>query len=116
MGLNICSNTEIKINFRVSLISLRKLNVGKVMKPHIGNNNKNQFLLGANVMNMYAKYQLYSLMALEEVFGCCFFFCCYCFFCFFFNLPFMLPLQPTKLSDFDKIHLNHIEKFKKHFV
>ena len=34
---------------------------------------------------------------------------------FFENLPFMLPWQPVKFIDLDKIHMNRRELLKKHF-
>ena len=34
---------------------------------------------------------------------------------FFETLPFMLPWQPTKFSDLDKIHMNRRGLLKKHF-
>ena len=34
---------------------------------------------------------------------------------FFENLPFMLPWQPIKFSDLDKIHMNRRGLLKKHF-
>ena len=34
---------------------------------------------------------------------------------FFENLPFMLPWQPIKFRDMDKIHMNHRGLLKKHF-
>ena len=50
-------------------------------------------------MNMYAKIQLHPLTASEEKH----------FEYFFENLPFMLPWQPIKFSDLDKIHRNRRE-------
>ena len=57
----------------------------------------------ANVMNMYAKFQLHLPYGFwgEDFF--------------FENLPFMLPLQPIKFSDLDKIHMNCRGLLKKHF-
>ena len=34
---------------------------------------------------------------------------------FFFNLAFLLPWQPTKISDFDKIHMVDRELLQEHF-
>ena len=56
-------------------------------------------------MNMYAKIQLHPLTASEEK----------NFEYFFENLPFMLPWQPIKFSDLDKIHRNRRGILKKHF-
>ena len=55
---------------------------------------KNTIYVEANVMNMYAKFQYdapYSFWGED----------------FFENLPFMLPWQPIKFSDLDKIHMNY---------
>ena len=61
----------------------------------------------ANVTNMYAKFQLHLPYGFwgEDFF--------YIFF--FENLPFMLPLQPIKFSNLDKIHMNCRGLLKKHF-
>ena len=56
-------------------------------------------------MNMYAKFQLIPLTASEEKI----------FEYFFENLPFMLPWQPFRYSDLDKIHMNGRGLLKKHF-
>ena len=56
-------------------------------------------------MNMYAKFQLHSLMISEEKI----------FEYFFENLPFMLPWQPIKFTDLDKINMNRRGLLKKHF-
>ena len=56
-------------------------------------------------MNMYAKFQLHPLTASEEKISEYFFE----------NLPFMLPWQPIKFSNLDKIHMNSSELLKKHF-
>ena len=56
-------------------------------------------------MNMYAKFQLHPLTASEEKI----------FEYFFENLPFMLPWQPIKFSDLDKIYMNRRGLLKKHF-
>ena len=56
-------------------------------------------------MNMYAKFQLLPLTTSEEKI----------FEYFFENLPFMLPWQPIKFSDLDKIHMNRRGLLKKHF-
>ena len=66
---------------------------------------KNIIYIEANVMNMYAKFQLIPLTASEEKI----------FEYFFENLPFMLPWQPIKFSDLDKIHMNRRGLLKKHF-
>ena len=55
---------------------------------------KNTFYVEANVLSMYAKFQLYSPYGFREEF-----------FKFFEILPFMSPWQPTKLSNLDKIHI-----------
>ena len=59
----------------------------------MGNDNKITIYVEANVMNMYAKFQLHPPYGFwgEDIF-------------FFENLPFMLPWQPIKFSDLDKIH------------
>ena len=49
----------------------------------------------ANVMNIYAKFQLIPHMASERR----------CLNIFFENLAFRLPWQPIKISDLDKIHM-----------
>ena len=54
-------------------------------------------------MNMYAKFQLHPPYGSEEKI----------FEYFFENLTFMLPWQPIKFSDLDKIHIYHV--LKKHF-
>ena len=53
-------------------------------------------------MNMYAKFQLYPPYNFwgED---------------FFENLPFVLPWQPIKFSDLDKIHMDRRGLLKKHF-
>ena len=61
---------------------------------------KSNIFVEANVMNMSAN----PLMISEEMF-----------YYFFKNLPFMLPWQPIKFSDLDKIHMNHRGLLKKHF-
>ena len=78
----------------------------------MGNDNKNTVYVEANVMNIYAKFQLnlpYGF--LEERFLNMFFFE---------KLAFRLPWQPIKISDFDKIHMVgrglHQEYFCKTFV
>ena len=71
----------------------------------MGNDNKNTIYVEANVMNMYTKFQLHPLTASEEKI----------FEYFFETLPFMLPWQPIKFSDLDKIHLNRRGLLKKHF-
>ena len=55
---------------------------------------KNIIYVETNVMNIYAKFQLYLLMASEEIFEY-----------FFKNLAFRLLWQPIKISDLDKIHI-----------
>ena len=69
---------------------------------------KNIIYVDANVMNMYACMQNFSFIPLtdseEKIFEY-----------FFKNLPFMLPWQPIKFSDFDKIHTNRRGLLKKHF-
>ena len=66
---------------------------------------KNIIYVEANVMNMYAKFMLrppYGFWGED--------------FCIFFeNLPFMLPWQPIKFSDLDKIHMNRRGLLKKRF-
>ena len=64
---------------------------------------KNNVLVEAIGRNNSAKFQLYpsnSFLIFEY---------------FFENLPFMLPWQPIKFSDLDKIHMNRRGLFKKHF-
>ena len=56
-------------------------------------------------MNMYAKFQLHLLRASEEKL----------FDYVFENYPFMLPRQPIKFSDLDKIHMNRRGLLNKHF-
>ena len=58
-------------------------------------------------MNMYAKFQFHPpplMFSVEKSFEY-----------FFENVPFMLPWQPIKFSDLDKIHMNRRELLKKHF-
>ena len=69
------------------------------------NDNKNTIYVEANVMSIYAKFQLHPLTASEEKI----------FEYFFENLPFMLPWQPIKFSDLDKNHMNRRGLLKKHF-
>ena len=73
----------------------------------MGNDNKKNIIyVEANAMNMYAKFQLrpsYSFWG-EDFW-----------ICFFENLPFMLPWQPIKFSDLDKIHMNRRGLLRKHF-
>ena len=62
----------------------------------MGNDNKKHnlwFYVEANVMNIYAKFQLHPPYSLWGEY-------------FLENLPFMLPWQPIKFSDLDKIHMN----------
>ena len=56
-------------------------------------------------MNMYANFSFIPLTASEEKI----------FEYFFENLSFMLPWQPIKFSDLDKIHMNRRGLLKKHF-
>ena len=66
---------------------------------------KNTTYVEANVMNMYAKFQLhppYGFWAED-------------FLIFFQKFTFMLPWQPIKFSDLDKIHVNRRGLLKKHF-
>ena len=70
------------------------------------NNKKNIIYVEAIVMNMYAKFQFHPSYDFwgED------------FWIFFFeNLTFMLPWQPIKFSDLDKIHLNSRGLLKQHF-
>ena len=62
-------------------------------------------------MKMYTKFQLHPPYGLWEEDFFFFFF----FFFFFENLPFMLPWQPIKFSDLDKIHMKRRGLFKKYF-
>ena len=72
----------------------------------MGNDNKKNIIyVEANVMNMYAKFQLLPLTTSEEKI----------LEYFFKNLPFMLPWQPIKFRDLDKIHMNRRGLLKKHF-
>ena len=66
---------------------------------------KDTIYVETNVMNMYAKFQLYS----PYVFGG------EDFEYFFENLTFMLPWQTIKFSDLDKIYMNRRGLLKKHF-
>ena len=66
---------------------------------------KNIIYVEANVINIYAKFQLHPLKASEEKISEYFFE----------NLSFMLPWQPIKFSDLDKIHMNRRGLLKKHF-
>ena len=69
------------------------------------NVNKNTIYIEANVMNMYAKFQLHPLTAsVEKILEY-----------FLDNLPFILPWQPIKFSDLGKIHMNRRGLLKKHF-
>ena len=68
---------------------------------------KNKIYVEANVMNMIVcKVSASSpfLASEEKIFEY-----------FFKNLPYMLPWQPIKFSDLDKIHMNHRGLLKKHF-
>ena len=68
---------------------------------------KNIIYVEANVMNMNAKFQLHDPPYI---------FCEEDFLKYFFeNLPFMLPWQPIKFRDLDKIHMNCRGLLKKHF-
>ena len=69
---------------------------------------KNTIYVEANVMNMYAKFQLHSPY---DFWGEDFWIFEY----FFEKLPFMLSWQPVKFSDLDKIHMNRRGLLKKHF-
>ena len=71
----------------------------------MGNDNKNIFYVEADVMNIYVKFQLHRPY---DFWGEDFLIC-------FENLPFMLPWQPVKFSDLDKIHMNRRGLLKKHF-
>ena len=67
---------------------------------------KNIIYVEANVMNMYANFKFHPLHSFrgEDFFNI-----------FFENLPFILPWQPIKFSDLDKIHMNRRGLLKKHF-
>ena len=101
---NICSNTEINANFHFSIVSLWKLLSCHSNKSTCSTTIKNIFYVEANVMNMYAKFQLYRLTASEKIFEYLFK-----------NLPFMLPWQLINFSDLDKIHKNRRGLLKKRF-
>ena len=64
---------------------------------------KNTIYVEANVTNMQS-FSFIPLMASEKIFEY-----------FFENLPFMLPWQPMKFSNLDKIHVNRRGLLKKHF-
>ena len=68
---------------------------------------KNTIYEEANVMNMYAKFQLHPPYGFWEEEICEYFFE---------NLPLMLPWQPIKVSDLDKIHMNHRGLLKETFL
>ena len=72
----------------------------------MGNDNKNTMYVEANVINMYAKIQFHSPYSFwgEDFL-----------ILFFENLPFMLPWQPIKFSNLDKVHMNRRGLLKKHF-
>ena len=68
---------------------------------------KNIIYVEANVMNIYAKFQLHPPYGFwEEVFF---------FNIFSTNLAFRLPWQPIKISDLDKIHMVGRGLLQKHF-
>ena len=58
---------------------------------------KNTIYVAANVLIVYAKFQLHTPYE----------FCEEEFLIFFENLPFMLPKQPIKLNNLDKSHMKH---------
>ena len=66
---------------------------------------KNNIFVETNVMNMYVKFQLHPPYDFwgED------------FLIFFEHSPFMLPWQPIKFSDLDKINMNRKGLLKKHF-
>ena len=65
---------------------------------------KNMIHVEANVLSMYAKFQLHPPPAFwgEDIS------------IFFENLPFMWPRQPIKLSDLDKSHIKRRGLLDKH--
>ena len=67
---------------------------------------KNTIYVEANVMNIYAKFQLHPPYGFWEKRFLNFFFL---------NLAFRLPWQPIKISDFDKIHMVGRGLLQKHF-
>ena len=71
----------------------------------MGNGNKNIIYVEANVMNIYAKFQLHPPYGLWEE----------DFWKFFENLAFWLPWQPIKISDLDKVHTAGRRLLQKHF-
>ena len=72
----------------------------------MGNDNKNIIHIEANVMNIYAKFQLHPPYGFwEDEF--------WILFCE--NLAFRLPWQPIKISDFDKIHMVGTGLLQEHF-
>ena len=71
----------------------------------MGNDNKKIICVETNVINFLLSFSFISLMASEEKI-----------FEYFFNhLPFILPWQANKFSDWDKIHKNRRGLLKKHF-
>ena len=66
---------------------------------------KNVIYVEANVMNIYAKFQLHPPYGFLEDF----------LIFFFGNLAFWLPWQPIKISDLDKIHTVGRGLLQKHF-
>ena len=76
----------------------------ETIREFLSDQNKNTLYIEANVLSMYAKFQLhppYGLSAED-------------FLIFFKNLPFMSPRQPVKLSDLGKMHLKRGGLLNKH--
>ena len=72
----------------------------------MGNDNKNIVYVEANVMNIYAKFQLHPPYGFwQEDFWILFFE----------YLAFRLPWQPIKISDLDKNHMVGRGLLQKHF-
>ena len=70
----------------------------------MGNDNKHTVYVEANVMNMYAKFQLHPPYGFwGEDFWICFG-----------KLTLYVAMEPIKFSDLDKIHMNRRELLKKH--
>ena len=71
----------------------------------MGNDNKNTINVEAKIIIIYAKIQFHTpFMAAEKIFEY-----------FFENLSVMLPRQPIKFSNLDKIHINIRGLLKKRF-
>ena len=102
---NICSNTEVNANFLFSHYMSMEILSCHSNESIWATTITNTIYVEANVMNMYVKFLLHPPYGIwGENFSI-----------FFRNLPFMLPWQPIKFSDLDKIHMNRRGPLNEHF-